>query len=110
MGENGSVLVNKDGSTIVQPAILAPKVVDTTGAGDTFTAAYAVALIERHSPADALRFAGTLSLQVTHAFELFIFFNLLLQIYLYTGEILLICKVRGLLWALPQIYLTVDLV
>jgi len=58
MGENGSVLVNKDGSTIVQPAILAPKVVDTTGAGDTFTAAYAVALIERHSPADALRFAA----------------------------------------------------
>lgn len=79
MGENGSVLVNKDGSTIVQPAILAPKVVDTTGAGDTFTAAYAVALIERHSPADALRFAGTLSLQVTHAFELFISFYLLLQ-------------------------------
>lgn len=106
MGENGSVLVNKDGSTIVQPAILAPKVVDTTGAGDTFTAAYAVALIERHSPADALRFAGTLSLQVTHAFELY----LLLQIYHHTGEILLICKVRGLLWALPQIYLTVDLV
>lgn len=109
MGENGSVLVNKDGSTIVQPAILAPKVVDTTGAGDTFTAAYAVALIERHSPADALRFAGTLSLQVTHAFELFISLSSL-QSYHYTGEILLICKVCGLLWALPQIYLTVDLV
>jgi sugar/nucleoside kinase (ribokinase family) len=78
MGENGSVLVNKDGSTIVQPAILAPKVVDTTGAGDTFTAAYAVALIERHSPADALRFAGTLSLQVTmhlNFLYIFIFFT-----------------------------------
>lgn len=62
MGENGSVLVNKDGSAIVQPAILAPKVVDTTGAGDTFTAAYAVALIEHRSSSDALRFAGTLSL------------------------------------------------
>lgn len=83
MGENGSVLVNKDGSTIVQPAILAPKVVDTTGAGDTFTAAYAVALIERHSPADALRFAGTLSFHETHAFELFIFLSSFTNLPLY---------------------------
>lgn len=58
MGENGSVLVSKDGPPIVQPAILAPVVVDTTGAGDTFTAAYTLALIERQTATEALRFAG----------------------------------------------------
>jgi ribokinase len=58
MGENGSVLVCDGAPPIFQPAILAPVVVDTTGAGDTFTAAYTVALIERQAPADALRFAG----------------------------------------------------
>jgi len=59
MGENGSVLVCDQEPPVFQPAIRAPTVVDTTGAGDTFTAAYAVALIERQTPAEALRFAGT---------------------------------------------------
>ncbi len=58
MGEHGSVLVREDGPPLMQAAILAPVVVDTTGAGDTFTAAYAVALIEHQSPIEALRFAG----------------------------------------------------
>lgn len=58
MGENGSMLVSEKESPIHQPAILAPVVVDTTGAGDTFTAAYAVALIERQTLVEALRFAG----------------------------------------------------
>jgi len=58
MGENGSVLVCDQEPPVFQPAILAPTVVDTTGAGDTFTAAYAVALIERQTPAEALRFAA----------------------------------------------------
>lgn len=58
LGEKGSILVNKDEPPIVQPAIMAPYVVDTTGAGDTFTAAYTVALIEKQPPAEALRFAG----------------------------------------------------
>ena len=35
-----------------------PNVVDTTGAGDCFTAAYAVALLEGKRGADALRFAS----------------------------------------------------
>lgn len=34
------------------------QVVDTTGAGDTFTAAYAVALLEGNSQQAALKFAG----------------------------------------------------
>ena len=41
-----------------QEAILAPKVVDTTGAGDCFTAAYGVALLEDKAGAAALRFAS----------------------------------------------------
>ena len=53
LGERGSLLL-----TIVQPAILASNVVDTTGAGDTFTAAYAVALVEGQSLAESLRFAS----------------------------------------------------
>lgn len=58
MGENGSVLVCAGEPPIFQPALLAPVVVDTTGAGDTFTAAYTIALIERQTPAEALRFAA----------------------------------------------------
>ncbi|KAG0575703.1 hypothetical protein M758_5G026600 [Ceratodon purpureus] len=58
MGENGSVLVCDGAPPIFQPALLAPVVVDTTGAGDTFTAAYTVALIESQTPAEALRFAA----------------------------------------------------
>jgi len=58
MGENGSVLVRHGEPPIFQPAISAPVVVDTTGAGDTFTAAFTVALIESQTPAEALRFAG----------------------------------------------------
>ena len=38
----------------VPPTVTA---VDTTGAGDTFTAALTVALIEGQAPTDALRFA-----------------------------------------------------
>ncbi|CAM6123005.1 unnamed protein product [Calypogeia fissa] len=58
LGENGSILLNKLEAPVVQPALLAPIVVDTTGAGDTFTAAYTVAIIEGQSSVDALRFAA----------------------------------------------------
>ena len=44
--------------SIRQEAIKAPKVVDTTGAGDCFTAAYGVALLEGKEGSEALRFAS----------------------------------------------------
>ncbi|CAI5515146.1 unnamed protein product [Closterium sp. Naga37s-1] len=44
-----------------QPVVPARIVVDTTGAGDTFTAAYAVALLSGSSDADALLFASCAS-------------------------------------------------
>lgn len=43
---------------IKQGIIEAEKVLDTTGAGDTFTAAYAVALVEGKPKNECLRFAG----------------------------------------------------
>ncbi|KAK9109977.1 hypothetical protein Sjap_018037 [Stephania japonica] len=41
-----------------QPIIAAKKVVDTTGAGDTFTAAFAVVLVEGKSKQECLEFAA----------------------------------------------------
>eukprot|EP01018_Ginkgo_biloba_P020782 Gb_37483 [translate_table: standard] len=58
LGEQGSVLVTKDSLPIIQPAIVAPIIVDTTGAVDTFTAAFAVAIVEKKSLADSLKFAA----------------------------------------------------
>lgn len=57
-GEQGSVLVTTDAPPIIHPTIHAPVVLDTTGAGDTFTAAFAVALVEKKSPLDCLKFAA----------------------------------------------------
>ena len=42
-----------------QPAVTAAKVVDTTGAGDCFTAAFAVGLLSAQTPEAALQFAAT---------------------------------------------------
>ncbi|CAN4104302.1 unnamed protein product [Withania somnifera] len=58
LGENGSALFTKGEEPLRQPIIRAAKVIDTTGAGDTFTAAFAVALVERKSKAECLKFAA----------------------------------------------------
>lgn len=60
LGSKGSVLFAEGEEPIRQPIISAPKVIDTTGAGDTFTAAFAVALVEGKSKKECLEFAGML--------------------------------------------------
>ncbi|XP_076947894.1 ribokinase-like [Bidens hawaiensis] len=58
LGSRGSVLFTEGNEPIKQGIIKAEKVLDTTGAGDTFTAAYAVAFVEGKSKAECLRFAA----------------------------------------------------
>lgn len=59
LGADGSLLLPGRGQQpIRQHAIRAPQVVDTTGAGDCFTAAYAAAVLEGKGPQEALRFAS----------------------------------------------------
>lgn len=58
LGSKGSALFVKGEEPIKQPIIPARKVIDTTGAGDTFTAAFAVALVEGKSREEALKFAA----------------------------------------------------
>ncbi|KAF9587889.1 hypothetical protein IFM89_006143 [Coptis chinensis] len=58
LGSKGSALFVKGEEPIKQPIILATKVIDTTGAGDTFTAAFAVALVEGKSRMESLKFAA----------------------------------------------------
>jgi len=61
LGDRGSLLLQADGTTVLrQQPLPVPggKVLDTTGAGDAFRAAFAVALLEDSTPAHALRFAS----------------------------------------------------
>lgn len=58
LGDKGSALFIEGEEPIQQPAIFAKTVIDTTGAGDTFTAAFAVALVEGKSKKESLRYAG----------------------------------------------------
>lgn len=53
----GRATLERDGTLIAEAQPPAVEAVDTTGAGDTFTAALTVALIEGRSPGQALRFA-----------------------------------------------------
>ncbi len=57
-GAAGAVL-QKDGVDLARVKPPCVTALDTTGAGDSFTAALAVALVEGQSPADALKFACT---------------------------------------------------
>ncbi|CAN4103007.1 unnamed protein product [Withania somnifera] len=58
LGANGSALFTKGEEPLQQPIIKATKVIDTTGAGDTFTAAFAVALVEGKPKEECLKFAA----------------------------------------------------
>lgn len=56
LGARGAFLDSPDGAEMV-PAVRPGPVIETTGAGDAFNGAFAVALAERASPAAAVRFA-----------------------------------------------------
>lgn len=58
LGASGSMLFSSGGQ-IRQAAVQAPMVVDTTGAGDCFTAAYALSILEGKDKKSALAFAAT---------------------------------------------------
>ncbi|KAL7591890.1 hypothetical protein Lser_V15G35037 [Lactuca serriola] len=58
LGGRGSALFTEGKEPIKQSIIEAKKVIDTTGAGDTFTAAYAVAFVEGKTKVECLRFAA----------------------------------------------------
>lgn len=59
LGGDGSMLVpGKGGAPVRQAIVPAPLVVDTTGAGDCYTAAFAVATLEGLPPQEAMRFAS----------------------------------------------------
>ena len=56
LGARGCLLVRPDGSTLHQ-GVFPVRVVDTTGAGDCFTAAYTVAMLSCMNEPERLRFA-----------------------------------------------------
>jgi len=70
LGSQGSALFVEGEEPIRQPIIPATEVIDTTGAGDTFTSAFAVALVEG-KPKECMRFAGTKSRPLQYLIDWF---------------------------------------
>ena len=71
-GSKGSTLVTESGDVIQQPAfkLTEASVVDETGAGDCYRAAFAVALLEGHTLKECMKFAsaaGSCSVEVQGA-------------------------------------------
>ena len=65
LGERGALLVTRDGTSHV-PGRPAGPVAETTGAGDSFTAAFCVGLAEGRTPLDAVRLGcAAAGIQVT---------------------------------------------
>ena len=60
LGANGALLLTEDGNIVRQPPCAVPggAVVDETGAGDSFRAAFCVALVEGRPPSEALALAA----------------------------------------------------
>ncbi|KFM29298.1 Ribokinase [Auxenochlorella protothecoides] len=58
LGSKGSMLVDIYGNVLKQKAVPVSDVVDTTGAGDCFTAAFAVAMLEGKNDAEAMSYAS----------------------------------------------------
>lgn len=58
LGSDGSYMISNKHGPVRQHIVKAKKVVDTTGAGDCFTAAFAVAVLEGRAPQEALLFAS----------------------------------------------------
>lgn len=58
LGAKGSLLVDIYGNTIKQKAEKVMHIIDTTGAGDCFTAAFAVAMLEGKTDEDAMAWAS----------------------------------------------------
>ncbi|KAF9594203.1 hypothetical protein IFM89_028860 [Coptis chinensis] len=70
LDEKGSALFTEGEEAIRQPIIAAAEVIDTTGASDTSTAAFVVALVEGKSKEECMRFfaaAASLCVQVKGA-------------------------------------------
>lgn len=98
LGDKGSALFVEGEEPFKQAIISAPKVLDTTGAGDTFTAAFAVALVESKSKQECLKFAGKNPF-LSYVFMQKSLSNNLLLVFLQLQQLLFVFKSKELFQA-----------